>query len=316
MRRRLAPALVVALAALVLGVPSASATFHLMQIREVYPGSLAHPESEYVELQMWAPGQNQVANAKPGEGKALHLYNAAGTEVAKAEFPADVANAGNQATLVLATPLADSDFHIVPDAELPAADTLDPSGGKVCWVNIDCVTWGNYTGSSGQPSPTGTPAPAIPNEMALRRSIQPGCPTLLEQSDDHDNSASDFFFAAPGPRPNSVAPSEVPCSGAPLEEGLEPPQTTLNRKPAKRSRDRTPTFTFASDQLNTTFECSLDGHGFHPCRSPFTPKPLKPGPHRFSVRAVGPEGDLDRSPASYAFKILPPRHHCRKRCAT
>ncbi len=38
----------------------AQATFHLMSIREVYPGSAAAPESSYVELQMYAAGQEMV----------------------------------------------------------------------------------------------------------------------------------------------------------------------------------------------------------------------------------------------------------------
>src|SRR4051812_10712784 len=42
LRRTLATALI-AIAALAIGAPAASATFHLMQIREVYPGSAANP---------------------------------------------------------------------------------------------------------------------------------------------------------------------------------------------------------------------------------------------------------------------------------
>ena len=38
----------IALASLALWAPVASATFHLMEIREVYPGSVASASSEYV----------------------------------------------------------------------------------------------------------------------------------------------------------------------------------------------------------------------------------------------------------------------------
>jgi hypothetical protein len=294
--------------AVLLWAAPALATFHLMQVREVYPGSLASPEAEYVELQMWAPGQNLVAN-EPGDSKVLRIYAADGTEAGKAEFTVNVPNAANQSTLVLATPAAGAQFGIAPDGALPAGDKIDPNGGRVCWLNIDCVSWGSFTGNPAQPSPTGAPAPAIPNGMALRRTIQPGCATLLEQSDDHDNSAADFLVAAPSPRPNSVAPIETACNGAPLEETLRPPQTTLRRKPAKRGHDRTPTFAFGSNQLSSSFECALGRRSFHRCRSPLTTKPLAPGRHRFSVRAVGPEGDRDPSPAGCAFTILPPRRH-------
>jgi hypothetical protein len=141
--------------------------------------------------------------------------------------------------------------------------------------------------------------------MAIRRTIEPGCPTLLEPGDDHGDSAQDFFLAAPNPRPNSVNPTEVPCGGP--TEGTPRPQTTLRRKPTRRTHDRTPTFTFSSNQSDSHFECSLDRHRFRPCRSPFTTKALKPGRHRFSVRAVGHDTGADRTPASYVFAVLPRR---------
>jgi hypothetical protein len=88
------------IAILSLGAPLASATFHLMQIREVYPGSAANPGSEYVELQMWAEDQNHVA------GHVLRTYGASGAVTGTATFPADVARGADQSTLVLATPEA------------------------------------------------------------------------------------------------------------------------------------------------------------------------------------------------------------------
>jgi hypothetical protein len=293
--------LAIALGALGVGASTASATFHLMQIREIYPGSIGHPTEEYVELQMWAAGQNLVG------GKTVRIFNSAGTEVGGAKFPRDVTNGANQSTLVLATPEANAQFGIVADAEWPA-NTLDSGGGMICWDIIDCVSWGNFEGSKTSPSPSGTPAlgGGIPDGKALRRSIARECPTLLEARDDTDNSAADFFEAEPNPRPNSVPPSEVSCS-APPKETPRLPQTKLHRKPAKRTHDRTPTFTFSASLKGSTFECSVDKRSFRRCRSPFTTKPLKPGPHRFRVRARSALGGVDRSPASYSFKVLPSR---------
>jgi hypothetical protein len=115
------------------GAPAASATFHLMQIREVYPGSIANPGSEYVELQMWAEGQNHV------EGHVLRTYDAAGAVTGTDTFPADVAHSANQSTMVLATPEAEAQFSLAADAPLAPSGQLDPSGGAVCWENLDCV---------------------------------------------------------------------------------------------------------------------------------------------------------------------------------
>jgi hypothetical protein len=216
--------------------------------------------------------------------------------------------------MVLATPEAEAAFGFVADAAMAPSGRLDPSGGAVCWETIDCVAWGSFSGSL--PSPVGTPAaPAgIPDGMALRRTIAPGCPTLLEPGDDHD-SGTDFTAVFPGPRPNSAPPSERPCpasggggggtgAGGGGDSPRGAPDTVLRHAPAKRGRDRTPTFRFAADEAGVGFECSLDGRRFHPCASPFTTKPLAPGHHGFRVRARDDSGQVDPSPAAFGFRIL------------
>jgi hypothetical protein len=283
---------------------TAPATFHEMSIREVYAGT---PESQYVELQMWAAGQNLVG------GHALKTYSAAGAMTSTNTFAGDVANGANQSTILLATPGAEAEFGVTADAGL-AAGNLEAGGGAVCWETLDCVAWGSFAGFAGNaPSPVGSPAAAIPVGMALRRTIAPGCPTLLEPTDDHDNSATDFSAVFPAPRPNSVAPGERRCPGSSESPfGVVPgggskqgvPQTILQRKPGKKIRDRTPTFRFASDEAGSTFQCKLDGKPFRSCRSPFTTKPLALGRHTFKVRARDDSGKLDPSPASYSFKVV------------
>jgi hypothetical protein len=275
-----------------------------MSIREVYPGSLAQPESEYVELQMWAAGQNHV------EGHVLRTYNASGGVTSTNTFAGDVSGSANQSTILLATSGAETEFGVSADTAL-AAGKLDPVGGAVCWENLDCVAWGNFSGSL--PSPAGAPAAAILDGMALRRTIAPGCATLLEPTDDHDNSAADFSPVFPAPRPNAVAPSERRCAGE-SESGSgggagggaqqEGPQTTLRHKPPKKTGDRTPTFRFTSSEPFSTFQCKLDGKPFKACKSPFTTKPLGLGRHIFKVRARDDSGELDPSPASYRFKVI------------
>lgn len=89
---------------------------------------------------------------------------------------------------------------------------LAPSSGAVCFDAIDCVAWGPFAGGP-LPSPTGANAPTIPNGMSLTRSIAPGCETLLESSDDGNDSATDFLAAAPSPRSNTTAPTETACTG-------------------------------------------------------------------------------------------------------
>jgi len=280
-----------------------------MMVREVYAGSIAQPGSEYVELQMWAPGQSFVA------GHSIDVFDASGSPVGSATFAGDVPGDANQSTLVAATPAAEAEFGIVADAGL-APSLLKPAGGAVCWETLDCVAWGSFAGSAklavGQPA-----APAgIPSGMALRRTISPGCPTLLEPGDDHDDSAADFSLVFPSPRPNSVKPSEHECdseagsgpgAGPQSNSGKGPPQTTLRRKPPKRTRDRTPTFRFGADESSIRFECKLDRADFKACSSPFTLHRLRLGSHTFAVRARDSTGGVDRSPAVYGFKVIPRR---------
>ncbi|HET7454874.1 MAG TPA: hypothetical protein VFJ76_05080 [Solirubrobacterales bacterium] len=288
-----------------------------MQVRGVYPGSVAAPDSEYVELQMWASGQNLVA------GHVLRSYDASGNVTGTSTFADDVAGAANQSTLLLATPQAEAQFGVAADAPLTAGG-LSPSGGAVCWETIDCVSWGSF--SAALPSPAGTPATGIPEGMALRRSITPGCATLLDPADDSDNSAADFAVVSPLPRPNSVPPTESSCGagggggsaggtgsgsggggGGSAGSGSGPNgtvETFLRHKPPRHTHDRTPTFRFAAAAGGASFECKLDGKPYRSCRSPFTTRPLKSGRHRFVVRARS-GGELDPTPASWRFRVLP-----------
>lgn len=302
--------LALALAFSLLGPQAASATFHEMMIREVYPGSAAHPNSEYVELQMWTPGQNLVG------GHQLNIFDAAGKSVGVATFLHDVSGDANQSTLVAATPEAEAEFGFTADAGF-APNLLNPDGGAVCWESLDCVSWGDFETSTK--SPAGSPAApgGIPDSMALRRTIEPGCATLLEPGDDHDNSAADFSAVFPGPRPNSVSPSEHACTsqvvgGANSEAGStgaagKRPQTRLRKRPGHLTHDRTPTFSFASGTSGATYLCRLDRSRFRRCHSPFTAPRLGLGRHVFRVEARAPGGATDRSPATYGFTVAAPR---------
>jgi hypothetical protein len=291
---------------------TAPATFHEISIREVYPGSAAAPGAEYVELQMWSAGQNHVNE------HVLRAYSATGTATGSNPFGSDVPGGANQSTIVLATPEAEAQFGIAGDAPLSPSGQLSPSGGAVCWESLDCVSWGNFSGTL--PSPAGSPATpgGIPDGMALRRTIAPGCATLLEPTDDRDNSAADFSAVFPGPRPNSVAPSERSCAaaggqaggggGPGSQGGRGAPQTALGRKPPHESHDRTPTFRFSADEPGSTFQCKLDAKPFKPCRSPYTAARLALGRHVFKVRARDDSGRLDPSPATYSFKLTAKRN--------
>jgi hypothetical protein len=295
------------LALSVLGAPPAAATFHEMMVREVYPGSVAQPNAEYVELQMWSAGQNFVT------GHTIGIYNTSGAAVGTATFAQDVAGGANQSTLVAATPAAESAFGgFVADAELPPG-LLNPAGGAVCWEALDCVAWGSFSGATKSPTGQAAAADGIPDGMALRRTIEPGCATLLEPGDDRDDSALDFSAVFPSPRPNSVMPSEHACSpltggGSAAEGGSagarKQPQTRLRSRPPRRTHDRTPTFRFSSSVAGSAYLCKLDRNRFRRCRSPFTASRLGFGRHVFRVKARAPGGATDPTPATYGFRVV------------
>ena len=88
-------------------------------------------------------------------------------------------------------------------------------------------------------------------------------------------------------------------------EDVEPPETTFTQTPKKtiKTRKKTvkATFLFISSEAGS-FECSLDGSGFSPCSSPFKTK-VKKGKHTFDVRAIDEAGNVDPSPAEFAFWV-------------
>jgi len=242
--KRFAAVLATSCFALLLGAGSASATFHLIKVREVFPGSSAHPDSGYVELQAYSAFQNQIQFGQ------LRVYNPNGSIAST--FPSSlpsgdpVPNNANQATVVIADSGFGSVFPgITPDRTDSALD-LSPAGGAVCWpitdpTAEDCVSWGAFTGNSSLPSSAGSPfegsgsSGAIGDGMAIIRSISANCPTALDDADDTNNSAADFSETTPNPRPNSSAITEVACAppgGGPVAT----PGTGKKKKKCKKRK--------------------------------------------------------------------------------
>lgn len=182
-------------------VPSADALQHLMKVREVYAGSLLDSNADFVELQMYMAGQNQVGTHK------LTIYDASGAAT-ECTIPANVPNASNQATILFATSQAQTAFG---SADFTIPPLLTGNGGAVCFENFDCVSWGSFGGASGATDRNGgpgTPEPGgIPVGESLDRRIDGGTsPTMLEDADDTNNSANDLEPESESATPNSPLP--------------------------------------------------------------------------------------------------------------
>lgn len=278
---------VVAIAAMVGGLtvaPAAQASFHEISIREVYPGSVAQPDSDYVELQMYASGQNLVG------GYGVTVYGANGSVAGTFTFPPypfSLPNGANQQTILIGDSGVQGAFVVTPDLT-NTNFAVDPAGGAACWAgSYDCVSWGGFAGST--PSSSGTPADGlgIPDGMALRRTIAPGCPTLLEFGDDSNDSSTDLQDATPNPRNNASAITENACTG-PVDTIA--PTVTIDSHPADPSGGASASFTFHSSEVGSQFACSLvqgaDPDAFSVCSSGKTYTSLVDGDYTFKVRAT------------------------------
>ena len=305
-RRRIRPrfilAFLTAIAALGATPAIAPASFHEILVREVYAGGASN--DSYVVLQAYSGGQNFV-----GGHKIVAYGPEAGAELGSFEFSSSVSNGANQMTILVADSAYATGFPSgpTPDGSMSTMN-LSPAGGALCWNGTpDCVSWGNFSGST--PSASGTPVlpSGIPGGNAIRRKISAGCATLLEPSptDDHNNSSVDFEEVTPTPRSNSSAIVEANCVA---------PQTTINTGPQKPTNATSASFTYSANPASgATFECRLDSileADFEDC----TPSPKSyAGPldgddsasgntHKFEVRATNATG-TDPSPAVWQWNV-------------
>jgi hypothetical protein len=81
------------------------------------------------------------------------------------------------------------------------------------------------------------------------------------------------------------------------------PNTTIAKKPRRKTAAHVAKFTFSSDQPGSSFQCKLDKKAFKPCGSPFKAKKLKPGHHVFQVKAINPQGLADPTPAVFKWTV-------------
>ena len=81
------------------------------------------------------------------------------------------------------------------------------------------------------------------------------------------------------------------------------PDTTITKKPAKRTTASTVRFRFVSSVPDSTFRCRLDGGLWRKCTSPWERK-VGFGGHTFAVKAKDTTGNVDLTPATYRFRRI------------
>jgi len=82
-----------------------------------------------------------------------------------------------------------------------------------------------------------------------------------------------------------------------------PPDTILLTGPPSADNSVSAQFTFRATEDNASFDCSIDNAGYLPCTSGQSFPLTGDGAHSFSVRARDRAGNLDASPAVYAWTV-------------
>lgn len=139
-------------------------------------------------------------------------------------------------------------------------------------------------------------------EVAYDSSVPGG--TVVAVTQTKDGATSELAIATTPGSEDAAGAGEPLGGGVPgaLENAvaLIRPQTKIMRV---RTRKRTASFVFGSDQGGSRFLCKLDDKPFDLCRAPKRYVRLKAGTHFFWVRAVDSAGRVDLSPAKQKFVI-------------
>jgi hypothetical protein len=125
---------------------------------------------------------------------------------------------------------------------------------------------------------------------------------------DEDSALTDPIDSRVGcdPPPASPPPAVAqPLAVSSLLLDRVAPETAIKRKPPKQTQKRRVSFAFAATEPGSRFECKLDKRPYRSCGASASFGGLKPGRHLLLVRAVDAAGNVDFTPASYRFKVLP-----------
>jgi hypothetical protein len=106
----------------------------------------------------------------------------------------------------------------------------------------------------------------------------------------------DLFIPPPPPLPPDN----------PVVEDKVPPDTRITKGPARATFNRQAKFRFASTESGSAFQCKLDKGRWRACTSPFKRRVNAGRKHVFKVRAIDRSGNVDPTPARYAWQVKEP----------
>ncbi|GHG81888.1 DUF4215 domain-containing protein [Comamonas sp. JC664] len=95
-------------------------------------------------------------------------------------------------------------------------------------------------------------------------------------------------------------PASAPSAPSELIIDTQEPDTFISRTPPARSESRTAAFEYGSNEDGATYECSLNGGPFEPCRDSYD---VGEGQNTLRVRATDRAGNVDSTPAVYSWRV-------------
>ncbi|HVE92101.1 MAG TPA: kelch repeat-containing protein [Actinomycetota bacterium] len=128
-------------------------------------------------------------------------------------------------------------------------------------------------------------APYMPCTNPLSLTVQEGRHTLLVRAVDADANTD----ATPASRT--------------WDADVTAPDTTVQGGPASLVNSSAASFELRSNEVEVSFQCSLDAAPFAPCASPASYTSLSEGAHTFRARAMDAAGNVDASEAIHRWTV-------------
>ena len=106
-----------------------------------------------------------------------------------------------------------------------------------------------------------------------------------------------------GSPPGGSSPPPASPTPTPTTPVSSPPGATINSGPSGVVDSTTAVFGFSSNEVGSTFQCSLDTAPWEACSSPKEYTGLAQGQHAFEVRAINTAGEAAPTPAEAAWTV-------------
>jgi hypothetical protein len=189
----------------------------------------------------------------------------------------------------------------VPTGQGAYGVAVSPDGESVYVTSISQGVSQYDVGAGGGLTPK-TPPTVAAGEGAVAVAVNPDGRSVYVANSG--GTVSQYSVGANGslsPR----SPATVPAGENPSALGIavSPVLTIITGGPSGVINDPTPTFSFSSFNLGSSFQCKVDSGAYTACSSPKTTSHLTDGPHTFFVRAKDSAGIVDPTPASRTFTV-------------